>query len=218
MQHIRKYRRVRRHVLLAAAIPAIAWGVTATPAAAQTSTMYLETAAITGTAGTIRAIRVPVKNSVGAITYKDISIPFAVDSTGRVTAGTVSIVASPTLITGTFKPGKYKLPSYSETYVVGSPGAGTGGRITTTVSGYRFTGTWVSGSVAGHPYEAKLRAANVPTTAQGWGVVGDESLIGWTAGDILLASQAGDTVTVVNYGNDNIPDTSLTFIACPTCY
>lgn len=188
--------------------------------AAQAQTIFMESAQINGTAGTIRVTRLPVQDAVGNITYKNITLPFSVSATGVVTLNTagVRIIASPTILANTFKPGKYKeaTDSYT-TYTVGTPGPGPGGRVTTTISGRYFNATWISGPITGHPYEPLLKPLNLPASGQNWGIVGYESYSYWANGDIVSATQTGDTITLTNYGKDNIPDTTLNFILCPTC-
>ncbi|QNT68697.1 hypothetical protein [Defluviicoccus vanus] len=199
-------------------------GVSAAAGAA-TPTMFLESAAISGAATTIRVNRVPVRTQAGTIIYKDISLPFIVDGKGNVTLDQVglSIVASPTLITSAFKPGTYNGISDSN-YVVGSPGSAGGGRVSGSILGtssyYGFSANWVSGPIAGHPYQAALIKAGITSATQAYGVVGyvysTSFLPGWHAGDIVGAVQTSNTLLLTNYGTDNIPDTALTFTLCPT--
>lgn len=197
-------------------------GVTAAAVAA-TPTMFLESSAIGGAANTIRVNRVPVRTATGTIIYKDISLPFIVDGKGNVTLDQVglSIVASPTLITSAFKPGTYR-GTNGFAFAVGSPGSAGGGRVSGSILGtsYSFSANWVSGPIAGHPYQAALSKAGITSATQAYGLVGNVQTIssysGWHAGDIVGAIQTGNTLLLTNYGTDNIPDTALTFTLCPT--
>lgn len=188
-----------------------------------TPTLFLESAAISGAENTIRVIRVPVRTSTGKILYKDMTLPFLVDGLGNVTLDQVglSVASSPNLITSAFKPGTYRgINDYS--FVVGTPGAGGGGRVSGSILGttWGFNANWVSGPIAGHPYQAALTAAKISSTTQAYGIVGNvysTSLYpGWHAGDIVGAVQTGDTLLLTNYGTDNVPDTAMTFVLCPT--
>jgi len=203
---------------------------------AATPTIYLQSATINGASSAVTLNRVPVQDAAGNISYKDIALGFLVDNAGNVTFNNAAlkIAASPTLNVGAFKPGTYhgyRACSYADcayTFKTGTPGVGTGGRISGSIaritsqgSGYDiFNATWTSGPVAGHPNQAQLNAAKITSTAYNWGVMGtaggDTEGSGWSAGDIIGVIQNGNQLSIVNYGNDNIPDSTLSFDLCPT--
>jgi hypothetical protein len=200
---------------------------------AATPTIYLQSATINSAADAVTLNRVPVMNAAGTILYKDISMFFTVDTLGNVTLppALVRIIPSPTINVGAFKPGTYNgfnspCNTSGTFFKVGSPGVGTGGRISgsiqrvTTYAQDTFNANWTSGPIAGHPDQAKLTAAKITSTAFNWGVVGSvgqctQQLL-WKAGDIIGVVQNGNQLSVVNYGTDNISDRSLTFTLCPT--
>jgi hypothetical protein len=199
--------------------------------------LFMQSATIKGAANALTLRRVPAQDADGKITYKDISMRFDVDAFGNVTLNTdsVKITPSPTLKVGEFKQGTYNgyhacdilsPPRCDATFKVGSPGVGSGGRISGSIqriSGRdddEFSASWTSGPIAGHPHEAKLNEAGITSTAYNWGVMGTAGShtqnSGWKAGDIIGAVQAGGNLTLVNFANDNKADSTLAFTLCPT--
>ncbi len=197
-------------------------------------TIYMQSATINGASNVVTVSRVPVQKAAGVITYKDISMGFIVDTLGNVTfnGAALKIVASPLLNVGAFKQGTYRGPRVcshggcSSTFKVGAPGVGTGGRISgsisrvVTVGDDEFSATWTSGPIAGHPNQAQLTTAKITSTAYNWGTMGTMGTYKpgppWNAGDIIGAIQSGNQVSIVNFGNDNIADATLSFDLCPT--
>jgi hypothetical protein len=207
------------------------------PAAlAATPTIFMESAAISGAGDALKLARVPVQKADGTVIYKDISMLFDVDNSGNVTLqpAFVRITASPTLVVGAFKPGTYNgyvayytgNPLRDTTFKVGSPGVGSGGRISgsiqriTVYQNDGFNASWTSGAITGHPQQAKLNAAGITSTAYNWGVMGTAGPFtissGWKAGDIIGVIQNGNQLSIVNFGIDKNADTNLTFTLCPT--
>jgi len=166
---------------------------------------------------------VPVKTSTGALLYRDITIPFLVAPGGAVTLNTagLKIEPSPKVLVGKFLPGTYDgVKGYD--FTIGTPGIGPDGRVTTSIQGDGsrvFNANWVSGPIAGHPYEALLTAARVPA-GQTWGIMGDTSAYyygsTWAQGTIISAVQTGNQLTLTNYGTSNLPRSTLVFNLCPT--
>ena len=74
---------------------------------AATPNAYFGSALITGANNRISVSRVPVINSAGAVTYKDLTFKFDVSSAGVLSmlAFNPTITASPSLITSGFKAG-----------------------------------------------------------------------------------------------------------------
>jgi hypothetical protein len=201
--------------------------------------IFMQSATISGAGNALTLGRVPVKDANGKITYKDISMLFTVDNAGNVTLDpqSVSITSSPPLNAGTFKPGHYRgYKACNEAdckgdFTVGT-GGGNGGRISGSIQRINifqgagsadisdvFNASWTSGPINGHPDEAKLKAAGITSTAYSWGVMGTAGAFtkgsGWRAGDIIGAIQTGNQLTLVNFGDDNKSDASLTFDLCP---
>ena len=196
----------------------------------------MQQATINGAADAVTLTRVPVRKADGSIIYKDISLFFNVDSVGNVTLPPtfVQITPSPTINVGAFKPGAYSgymvftycPPDSNDDFTVGSPGVGSGGRISGSIqrvtcsSGNVFHASWTSGPITGHPLQAQLNAAGITSTAYNWGVMGtagNQTVVsGWKAGDIIGAVQTGNQLSLVNFGVDNKADTALAFTLCPT--
>jgi hypothetical protein len=199
---------------------ALAGFAVASGAAQADPSIKLDQGAIVGADDTISATRIPVTSASGRISYVDITLPFLVDGTGRVTLNTagVTIVPSPRVLVGAFRAGRYLSGGGTE-YLVGTPGTGPGGgRVTTSIQAITSTtlsANWVSGPIAGHPYEARLRAANITSTAQTWGIVQSSSSSILPPGAIIGAVQSGDQLTLTSFGSDNIPDSGLTLRLCP---
>jgi hypothetical protein len=196
----------------------------------------MQSATINGAADALTLTRVPVRKADGNIVYKDISMFFSVDSFGNITLppASVQITSSPTINVGAFKPGTYNGydvgnfcgGNLNNDFTVGSPGVGSGGRISGSIqritcsSSNVFNASWTSGPITGHPHQAKLNAAGITSTAFNWGVMGTAGPTtvgsGWKAGDIIGAVQTGNQLTLQNYGVDNKADAALVFTLCPT--
>jgi len=99
----------RPSAFIAAAL-SLAGTLAALPADAATPALFLEQSLITGASDTVKAARVPVRNSAGAIKYYDIEVKFELNSSGVpiLAAFSPQIGLSPTLTVGTFKAGNYK--------------------------------------------------------------------------------------------------------------
>ncbi len=96
-------------------------------------------ALITGANNRISVSRVPVINSTGVVTYKDITINFEVSSSGVLTMAPFNptITASPSLITSGFKAGNYK-DGRGNKYVLSGPSVVPGTTRTAWSSGSCF--------------------------------------------------------------------------------
>jgi hypothetical protein len=197
---------------------------------AATPTIYMQSATINSAGDAVTLTRVPVMNAAGTILYKDISMLFDVDNLGNVTlpSALVRITTSPTINVGAFKPGTYNGYSVNgnNVFKVGSPGIGSGGRISGSIqritlsSADVFNASWTSGPITGHPFQAQLNAAHITSTAYNWGIMGTAGQFtvssGWKAGDIIGTVQNGNQLSLVDFENTNTAKRSLTFTLCPT--
>ncbi len=181
----------------------------------------------------LNILRVPVIDGTGTVRYYDVALTFTVDGTGKLAlnSSATKIVASPNLSVGAFKPGIYMGGPGSCQHTVGSPGVVGGTRVSGSIADdqndciadnfFEFNASWVSGSIAGHPNEAVLRAAGITFEGYSWGILGnvgaDWDDWGWKAGDIIGVIQSGQQLTIHNFGNDKKEDTSATFTLCPSC-
>ncbi|MGH8527402.1 MAG: hypothetical protein ACREXY_25305, partial [Gammaproteobacteria bacterium] len=134
-------------------------------AGAATPTVFMESATIAGASDAVTLTRVPVQDAAGEITYKNVRLFFSVDSFGALTLppASIQITASPTLAVGAFKPGNYDgyvvsaCSSCRNDFKVGSPGVGSGGRISGSIQRINvfrsgidtFNANWTSGAITG---------------------------------------------------------------------
>lgn len=152
-----------------------------TLALAAVPTLFLEqSTSITGASDTLKASRVPVRNTAGAIKYYEIEFKFQLDATGRPVLAPFSPVVglSPALLSGAFKAGKYK-NSLGDVYTVTGPGVSTAGRTNWNIvltkfvpacAGCVFEGFWTTGPIAGHPLQPVLTTKGITSRfAYSWG-------------------------------------------------
>ncbi len=191
-------------------------------ASAATPRAVLGSATITAADNRLTVTRVPVINSAGAVTYKDVTLNFQVDAAGTLILAPATIAASPNLVTSGFMAGNYK-DTRGNTYSVSGPSVIPG--TTRTVWSLVFTAgpdasqfsmNWVTGPVVGHPNESSLKARNITSTAFSWGIVGAEDATNnfpfylWGGGGhVVGAAQAGNQIVFHFYDNGNIEDDNV---------
>lgn len=185
-------------------------------------------ATLTATPNTITATRVPVLLANGKTTYVDLTVDltFTEEPSGTLTVtSAVHSAISPNLITSNFKAGNYMAPSTdfggAGLITVSGGGATAGGAtewnlaVSPGASGCMFpvTANWYVGPIASSPYASRIRAAKVTSTAWSYGV-GDSSC-GWYGNSLLGFSQVGNTITIVdftnNQGDSSTPIDSITY-------
>ena len=154
----------------------------ASAAVAAVPALFLEQSSIAGVSDTLKAFRVPVRNSAGTIKYYDITFKMQLDALGAPVLAPLNPVVglSPTLTVGQFKAGKYK-DAYNNFYTVSGPGAASGGRTTWAILVTKVgtscpgcapaSGSWTTGAIAGHPIQPVLTAQGITSTAYSWGTV-----------------------------------------------
>ncbi len=215
--------------LCAASFVVLAFGTSLTMAATPTS--YFGSALITGTNNRISVTRVPVIDSAGTVTYKDVTINFVVNSTGGLSFTSSPITPSPALITSGFKAGTYK-DTRGNKYAVTGPSVIPGTTrtawslaFTTGPDAAQFSMSWVTGPIAGHPNQSSLTARSITTTAYSWGTVGVEQFKTssfpfsyWgNYARVVGAAQAGNQLVFHLFSNiDNIEDDSVSLQFCPS--
>jgi len=193
-------------------------------ASGATPALFAQSANLSGSGNTLNVTRVPVRDSTGKTTYKDIELTFDVSNTGVVTLGLGSpvVTTSPSLNVAGFKAGVYK-DSLGRHVRVSGPSVLPGGRTTWSMdwidptSGHYFNASWATGAVKGHPNETTLNNAGITTTPYSWGIVGANfAFLGnWYVGGIIGSAQLGDTLTLHWFYNDTIEDASWVFTRCP---
>jgi hypothetical protein len=191
----------------------------ATPAA------FMENSQVVATGQKIQAFRVPTRDVNGAIRYYDISINLNVKTNGTInpiatgiptaTASSIVATASPSVQGTRFIPGTYKDPSGAFSCLVNVTNL-IGGRSQASISckdvaGYIISGSVVTGVIAGHPFSPDLTLAKINTIAGyqnfAWGKVGNANgtLFGcMNTGNIISATQVGNSINLSCYNNGNI--------------
>ena len=208
-------------------------------ALAATPTMQAESATLSGASNTVVITRVPTTTATGAVKYWNITLQFDVDGlTGKPTIAPLfpTIVTSPSVSVGNFKPGTYK-DGKGFKYTVGGPNIVAGGRTSWSISmqpdapnvGFIFNAAWTTGPIAGHPNQASLTARAITSTAFSWGIVGsnnDFNIGGtftryvWEPGIVVGASQTGNSLVLHAFQDLNATEdsnVSLTLCATAAC-
>jgi hypothetical protein len=197
---------------------------------AQTPGPQFQYASITGSGNTLNLTRVPVTTSAGNVVYQDIVLQFDNDGNGNltVTAGYPTVNASPNLLVSSFQAGKYVGPSTvlkgNAVITVNGPGVVNGGSTTWShASGtgadsctYPASGTWYVGSMDNNPLAARLKKANITSTAWTYGIsgggiafsCGGSLSFAWGNGAILGVSQVGNTITFASFTNNSFDQAS----------
>ena len=203
-------------------------------ALAATPTMQAESATLSGASNTVVITRVPTTTATGAVKYWNVTLQFNIDGvTGTPTLTPLfpTIVSSPSVAVGNFKPGTYK-DSKGEKYTVGGPNIVAGGRTSWSISmapnlaGKFFNAAWTTGPITGHPNQASLTARTITSTAFSWGVVGANSASindvfwVWQQGAVTGASQTGNSLALHLFNDLNATEdsnVSLTLCATAAC-
>jgi hypothetical protein len=187
--------------------------VSAISAQAQTTTTTpraeFENAVITSTTNTINAVRVPVLNSQGVLTYDDITFTVDVDNNGVVTFGSTSSIASSQPVqTDGFQAGTYVGPGGSPTITVSALGVAPGGATewslaqSGTTCSFPFSATWYVGPLSSNPVAARLKEDGITSTAYSYGILGTSANCGnndWDHNALLGFSQTGKSITIVSF-------------------
>ena len=200
---------------------------------AVTPTMQSESATLSGASNQVAITRVPITNQFGVVKYWDIQLQFTLDPlTGKpsVSTGFPTVVTSPSITVGNFKPGTYR-DSLGRKYTVGGPNVAAGGRTSWSLaagpsaSGLSVSVAWTTGPIVGHPNQASLNARTITSTAFSWGTMGFSNDVGglpfyanpWAAGSVVGASQTGNTLSLHLFSNlDAVEDSAITLIFCST--
>jgi hypothetical protein len=197
-----------------------------------TPTAYLERSQIIGTGKQINVYRVPTMDSTGKVEYYDLTIKFVVTSEGKFKTPTLGSSLSPDVFSDEFVPGTYFSESsdgYGSATCTVTVGVLKGGRMEVALAckssqySHSFSGSAVSGPIAGHPYQLDLLAAGIDKISgngnSSWGKVGynfnGASLPWWgclNTGDVISARQAGNTIVLSGYDNGNIQKCGVSLV------
>ena len=144
--------------------------------AAVADDFMLDYAAVVGAGKQVTMTRVPVVAANGAVTYKDVTVLFAL-GTGNtlvMAPGYPKTVNSPALQTGNFTPGKYYYANGSDKVVVAlaGPSVGPANRATWTLSSVdgKVSMIFYAGPIAGHPMQTRLAAAKIAASGASFGL------------------------------------------------
>ena len=203
----------RRHHVQAICLRKIALAAIVSVLASQavlavTPTMQSESATLSGASNQVVITRVPITNQFGVVKYWDIQFQFTLDPlTGKpsVSTGFPTVVTSPSITVGNFKPGTY-IDSKGRKYTVGGPNVAAGGRTSWSLaavpsaSGLSVSVGWTTGPIVGHPNQASLNARAITSTAFSWGTMGSSNDTAstnnpfypsfWTAGSVSATSRS----------------------------
>jgi hypothetical protein len=197
---------------------------------AQTPGPQLQYASVTGSGNILNLTRVPVTTSSGAVVYQDIVLQFDNDGNGNltVTAGFPTIAPSPNLLVSAFQAGKYVGPSTvlkgNAVINVNGPGVVSGGSTAWShASGtgadsctYPASATWYVGPSDNNPLAARLKKANITSTAWTFGIsgggisfsCGGSLSFAWGNGAIIGVSQVGNSITFASFTNNSFDQSS----------
>lgn len=192
-------------------------------AAAQAASIpqaFAESAIMGGSGNRVSISRVPVRNSLGVITYKDVVVLFSVSPTGVLTMGAPFITASPAILSSTFIAGRYKLNG--DIFTVTGPGVAPGGRTIWSITGpstCALNASWTTGPIAGHPQQVRLNNAQISYQGYSYGVTGDEGCFtyyNWSAGRLTSAAGGPTGLTLFSYGyyDSPTPQDTASFTRC----
>lgn len=191
---------------------------------------YFELSTLSGAGNTVTLYRVPVTTGTGSVVYKDVVIQFQVGTGGSlaVAAGSPVITPSKQTSTGNFVPGLYFMTYNSQKYQyrLSGPGTTTDGRTAWSIQSKDgacdFSAGWTTGPIAGHPQQARLKAAGITFAGYSYGTMGKANCVAWpddfNPGDLIGVAATSGGLTVYNYtdgsGDHSTPVSSGTFTLC----
>ena len=188
---------------------------------------------LTGSGNTIVATRVPIVLA-GKTIYKNVTLAFAVDSSGNLTLapGYPKFVPAANPIIAGFRAGRYVGPSNvlggAAIITVSGPGVASGGATEWSIAAgagasgctYPSSATWYVGPITSNPLYPRLKAAGIASTAWSYGVTGGEECYGtWWDDTIIGVSQIGNALTIVSFTDNgitkNTPFDQITYTLAP---
>jgi hypothetical protein len=204
--------------------------ITAVQAQSTSTGPQFQYAAITGAANMITLTRVPVLTSSGQTVYQDITLQFDNDGSGNLTltSGYPMFTLSPNLQVSSFQPGKYLSPGNvlagKGSITVSGPGVVSGGSTAWSISAnsdadpctFPNSATWYVGPIDNNAMAARLKKANITSTAWSYGISGGGIAFScggslsfhWGNGSIIGVSQTGNTITFASFTNNSFDQAS----------
>lgn len=177
---------------------------------------YLDQAQVYATGNKIQAFRIPTVNSDGKTKYYDLTINLNVLDNGKINTRKAKITTalSPNVNSNKFIQGTYVdangIKCTLTTTVL--PGGRSQAAMTCIApNSASIQMTWVTGPIAGHPFELALKAAGIDKlTSQNdysWGKIANEDGSNWwgcmNPNDLISATQIGKTLAIGGYRNGN---------------
>jgi len=171
-----------------------------------------------------------VINSSGQTIYQDITLQFDADSDGNLTltAGYPMVTPSPNLLVSSFQAGRYAGPRSAANgkagVTISGPGISTGGSTAWSLASnsdadpctYPGSATWYVGPAENNPLAARIKKANITSTAWTFGIAGNgiafscggSLSFAWGNGAIVGVSQTGNTITFASFTNNSFDQAS----------
>jgi hypothetical protein len=190
---------------------------------------FFQNATLTGSGNTLNATRVPVVTHPGQTEYVDLALEFSADTSGKLTLapGFPQISLSMSLLVSNFKAGTYVASSTllggKNIIAVYGPGiapggatlwslsAGSGADVCTTP----IAAVWYDGPIASSPYAARLKGAQITSSAWSYGVGGGSGCgsplpglnnYAWRSSSLIGVSQTGNALTIASFSINGSTD------------
>jgi hypothetical protein len=154
------------------------------------------------------------KDENGKVRCFDVAINLPINANGRpADSAPVTFKACPKVKNAEFVVGTYDVDDSTTICELDPSAFGSRTQWDLRCNSGGMTIRWYSGPIAGNPYEAELVAAGldqVPGSKEySWGKITFSSGTYWdcfNAPELVAARQAGDILTLTNYGSNNIVD------------
>ena len=191
-------------------------------AAAPPQVAFLEQAQTQASGAQLRSFGVPTTDATGKLFYWDLTVDLGINANGKPNgSATVTSVKQVMVRSNRIVPGHYtdSWGGDCNVYSTTLPSGRQEASIACVKGSYNWNATVNNGTVAGHPFELQLTAADI-TGIPGyqdylWGVNGSTSYTCMLTNGILSVRQVGPQVVATFYGNNNLSDCGLTLTQVP---
>jgi hypothetical protein len=203
-----------------------AWLLAGVAAAQTAPRVFVQNAQTVGAGDTVYLYSLPTRLEDGTLQYWDTELQISTNANGKPDAAAVTSEKAPKIRKAEFLTGTYSAEGTNDRNCTTRASAASGRTqfdfSCTFSSGAPFAVTWYTGPIAGHPYEAELRAAGLDQLAgdYAWGKVltnaTDTYYLCFNLGELISARQVGDRLTLTNYDDDTIINCEKSFIRAAT--